>query len=267
MPPLEETPLEPTKPDRSALAVLIPAWQPDDGLLRLVEQLIDHGFGAVLVVDDGSRRECAPVFAAVGRRSRVHVLRHAVNLGKGRALKTGINYFLTSLPGFDGLVTADADGQHLPTDIVRVADALAGAGGNLVLGSRRFPRSVPLRNRLGNLLTRQVFRCIAGIKLADTQTGLRGLPRFLLPGLMALQGERYEYEMRVLAHACRLVDKPLEIPIETVYVDGNRSSHFDPVWDSLRIYATLARFYGATLLRAAHTGASPRREQAEAGIR
>jgi putative flippase GtrA len=179
----------------------------------------------------------------------VHVLRHSVNLGKGRALKTGFNYCLSELPDMKGIVTADADGQHTAADIIRVAEAVRGEW-RVVLGSRRFAKDVPWRSKLGNVVTRQIFSFVTGTKLMDTQTGLRAFPRALLPELMVLDGERYEYEMTVLAHVCRTGSKPLEVTIETVYVDGNKSSHFDPILDSMRIYFVLARFFLSSIVAA-----------------
>jgi glycosyltransferase involved in cell wall biosynthesis len=231
------------------LAVLIPAWQPEERLLTLATSLLDRGFGNVIIVNDGSDAHCSAFFEALLPLPRVRVLNHAVNLGKGRALKTGINHLLTELPAMDGLVTADADGQHTVDDIVRVAQAMPYADGAIVLGSRRFSSQVPLRSRFGNGLTRHIFAFITGAKIADTQTGLRAFPRDLLPELIALNGERYEYEMSVLAHVCRQ-RRPLEIPIETVYIDGNRSSHFNPIWDSMRIYFVLVRFYFSAIAAA-----------------
>jgi glycosyltransferase involved in cell wall biosynthesis len=232
------------------VAVLIPAREPDAGLPALVQQLMAAGFGAVVVLDDGSSAAQAGTFAATAQIAGVHPLRHAVNLGKGRALKTGINYFLDALPGFTGLVTADADGQHIVADILRIAQSLPAANGRSVLGSRHFAKDVPLRSKFGNLLTRQIFRLATGVRLSDTQSGLRAFPRALLPELLVLEGEHYEYEMSVLAHLCREGKIPLEVPIETVYIDGNRSSHFNPVLDSMRIYFVLLRFFASSLAAA-----------------
>jgi glycosyltransferase involved in cell wall biosynthesis len=232
------------------LAVLIPAWQPEERLSVLVGSLIAQGFGAVLVVNDGSDEKCSFLFEELALLPRVFVLRHAVNLGKGRALKTGINYFLNELRNMDGLVTADADGQHTSGDVARVAQRLLKADGKLVLGSRSFAADVPLRSRFGNGLTRHIFAFVTGAKLMDTQTGLRAFPRNSLPELLGLDGEHYEYEMTVLTHVCRMGSKPVEVPIETVYIDGNRASHFDPIRDSMRIYFVLVRFYFSALLAA-----------------
>jgi putative flippase GtrA len=216
----------------------------------LVDALLDSGFGAILLVDDGIPPEDKPTFESLAAKPRVHALRHAVNLGKGRALKTGINFFLAELPGFSGLVTADADGQHSARDIVRVSHALLATPDRAVLGCRSFGKEVPLRSRFGNTLTCEVFRFVTGIRVGDTQTGLRAFPTGLLPELIVLTGERYEYEMTVLAHLCRLGKAPIEVPISTIYIDNNRSSHFNPVRDSMRIYFVLLRFYASSLIAA-----------------
>jgi glycosyltransferase involved in cell wall biosynthesis len=230
--------------DFSGLAVLLPAWMPDAQLLPLVEALREHGFGALLVVDDGSGPEFATLFDAVAAESGVRLLRHAVNLGKGRALKTGFNELLCELPSIEGVITADADGQHRVEDIVAVAAAMkrttAGESRErVVLGVRAFPSGVPLRSRIGNLLTRSIFRFVTGATVSDSQTGLRGIPRALLPELMPLQGDRYEYEMTMLGHLYRNGIRLLEVPIATVYIDGNRASHFHPIRDSIRICVVL----------------------------
>jgi glycosyltransferase involved in cell wall biosynthesis len=221
--------------------VLIPARRLEPALAPLVDSLLDAGFGAVILVDDGSPREDKEVFDSLSSKDRVHLLRHSVNRGKGRALKTGIQYFINTFPEFAGLVTADADGQHASGDIVRVATALLAAPGRAVLGCRNFEGAVPLRSRFGNALTRTVFRLVSGLRVSDTQTGLRAFPALLLPGLAALRGEHYEYEMTVLAYLCLHGYVPLEVPISTIYEENNRSSHFKPVRDSIRIYSVLLR--------------------------
>lgn len=234
----------------SGIAVLIPARRYERALPALIELLIDAGFGAIVVVDDGGPGEDKEAFDALGRRDRVHLLRHAMNLGKGRALKTGINYFLNSLGEFAGLVTADADGQHSANDILRVAEALIAAPDRAVLGSRSFGSGTPFRSHFGNAVTRLVFHLATGRRVTDTQSGLRGFPAAMLRELVALPGERYEYEMMVLAYLCRGDTPPLELPIETIYTDSNRGSAFRPVRDSMRVYHALLRFYTSSLFSA-----------------
>ena len=226
--------------------MLIPAWQPDAALLHLVTALRGSSFAAIVVVDDGSAPPSQAVFSAL-RGEGISVLRHAVNLGKGRALKTGFNALLVEHPEVRGVITADADGQHTPEDIVKVAAALAANLKRPMLGTRAFAGSVPLGSRIGNTFTRALFGIVSGVHLQDTQTGLRGLPVSTLPALLALRGERYEYEMNMLAHLCRIGERPLEVPIKTIYLDGNRSSHFHPLWDSVRVCLALARFVRASV--------------------
>ena len=108
------------------VAVVIPVWQPDRRLGEIVSGLLELGFGAIIVVNDGSDSSYDKVFSELSRDPEVHVIRHAVNLGKGRALKTGLDYFKRCFPDYVGVVTADADGQHRPADIFRTAEQLRG---------------------------------------------------------------------------------------------------------------------------------------------
>lgn len=230
---------------------LIPAFKPDRLLLDLVRDLRDGGLRSIIVVDDGSPPEAAPVFDELAAFPGCTVLRHEVNRGKGRAIKTGLAFFLERHPGAAGVVTVDADGQHRAKDVVLVAESFLADANALVIGSRKFPRNSPWRSRFGNQVTRQVFRWVAGVRLADTQSGLRCFSRAVAPRLLALAGERYEYEMNVLA-ACPKLSVPLrEVEIETVYLDGNRSSHFNPVVDSVKIYLLLLRLSLSGVLKAA----------------
>src|SRR5262249_9142234 len=157
-------------------------------LLELVRSL-PPAVEEVVVVNDGSGAEFAAVFEGAQRDPRVRVLEHAVNLGKGAALRTGLNYCLCARPnggsrgGANGrpIVTADADGQHTPADIVAVGEAGAANPGALVLGARRFEGEVPARSLIGNLVTRSIMRAVVGCRLTDTQTGLRAIPAALIP--------------------------------------------------------------------------------------
>jgi len=226
--------------------ILIPAFEPDERLVDLVRAL---GSGdPVLVVDDGSGPSFAPVFAAVTAAGAT-VLAHPRNRGKGAALRTGFEAASVRWPAAS-VVTADADGQHTPGDIRRVAAALEESDGTaIVLGARSFVGgAVPVRSRFGNVVTRALFRLATGERLTDTQTGLRGYPASTLPWLAALPGDRFEYEFLLLLRARDAGVALIEVPVATVYLDGNASSHFRPVADSARIYAPLLRFAASALV-------------------
>jgi len=223
--------------------LVIPAYQPEARLVALVDELLASPCRAVLVVDDGSALASAPVFEALAQRDRVTVLRHAVNLGKGAALKTAFNHALVHFPDLLGVVTLDADGQHLPADVRAVGDALVANPAALVLGARSFAgKDVPLRSGFGNMLTGWIFRLLIGQKLRDTQTGLRGISPALMRDLMTLPTSRYEFELDMLITAATAHIAVVEVPIATVYEEGNRSSHFNPLRDSFRIYFVFLRF-------------------------
>jgi len=238
-------------PDLSQIAVLIPALNPTAALPQLLQAILAQGFGRIVLVDDGSDGEGAAVFQALPDDARIEVLRHAVNCGKGRALKTAFNHCLVQHPELIGVVTADADGQHDPTDIVAVAttlfDSAVQQAGALVLGVREFDHKVPLRSRFGNELTRIVFRALYGLRIRDTQTGLRAFPLASLPRLLTVGGERYEYESGVLIEAVTQRQAIREVPITTIYLDGNAGSHFNFLLDSMRIYLVLLRFLMSSL--------------------
>lgn len=228
------------------IVVLIPAYNPGRELERLVDELRAIGLGRIVVVDDGSDQEHAGIFCRIEERATV--LRHAVNLGKGAALKTGFNHIYTLLSDVVGVVTADADGQHAAGDVAKVASRLASDPMKVVLGSRRFTGQVPWRSLVGNLATRYLFRLLVGRTISDTQTGLRGLPRSLLPSLLSIEGRGYEYEMSMLIALRRLPYGLAEVEIDTIYQTGNAGSHFNPLLDSMRIYLTLFRFSLSSLL-------------------
>lgn len=230
------------------IPILIPAYNPDETLLEVTGGLFRAGFNDIVIVDDGSNPECAPVFQKLEETGNCHVLRHAVNCGKGRALKTGLNYVYLNFPDAPGVVTADADGQHRPEDIVAVAKALTENPGKMTIGARKMGKDVPFRSLLGNVLTRVVFALVMGKKITDTQSGLRGLPRAMLPDILKIKGERYEFEINMLILTKMKSMAILEVPIDTIYIEDNKSSHFNPFFDSMKIYFQLLRYAFSSML-------------------
>lgn len=226
--------------------IVIPAYQPTETLLTLIEKLSQADASQpIVVVNDGSKG-AESIFAKLSGFPQVTVLQHAVNLGKGQALKTAFNYCLLTY-GQTGIVTADADGQHTVKDIQTILNQLQTFPTILWLGSRTLNTHVPLRSRFGNSLTRKIFRLIMGKSIYDTQTGLRGIPGELLPDLLRIPSSRYEYELDMLMHAIEKKVEIREVPIETIYLDGNKSSHFNPIVDSLRIYFVFIRYIAASI--------------------
>src|SRR3569623_506417 len=202
-------------------AVLNPAYRPGEALPALVEALLENGFAPIVVVDDGSGPEYGAIFARLSVTPDIHILRHAVNLGKGAALKSGMNFILVGYPETPGAITVDADGQHHPADVAAVARVFAAHPESLVLGSRAFAGPVPLRSRLGISITQTVMRFVAGQRLSDTQTGLRAVPRRLMERMLSVPAAGYEFELEMLIAAKHLGFDVIEQPIRTIYEAGN----------------------------------------------
>lgn len=227
------------------IAILIPSLDPDDALVALVSALQQRGADRIVVIDDGSTSQAQ--FDRCAARGCV-VVHHPRNLGKGAAIRTGLRAARQHFPDLAGVVTADGDGQHAVEDIVRVAQEVLHCPDSITLGTRDFSApGIPARSRFGNRFTSLFFRLSAGVACPDTQTGLRGIPASLFDFALSIPGSRYEYEMNVLFTAAQQCIPLHFIPIQTIYEDGNRSSHFRPIRDSARIYAMPLRFTAASL--------------------
>ena len=217
------------------IGIVMPAYEPDEKAIDIIEELVQLHEGPIIIVNDGSKANY--IFNKLATIPQVIVLHHAVNQGKGRALKTAFHYVLNELPSLKAIVTIDADGQHLPKDIMKIVHFLAAKDTSFILGVRDFSqKNIPFRSKFGNELTKVMYRLMIGSRVSDTQTGLRGIPTDFLPTLLSIAGERYEYEMNTLTKLTELHIPIEEIAIETVYEEGNKSSHFRPLYDSFQIY-------------------------------
>ena len=225
------------------IPVIIPAYEPDEKLIVLLQNLKSADIAPVIVVNDGSDPKVyGELFERAGDLCYT-VLVHAVNMGKGRALKTAFNYCLNEFAGLTGVVTADSDGQHGVKDIKKCMDALLENPQDLILGVRDFSgEGIPARSVFGNRTTSRVMKLVTGLKISDTQTGLRGISAEFMKYLLTEKGERFELETNMLLATKELGIRIKEVPIATVYIEENKSSHFNPILDSIRIYAVFFKF-------------------------
>jgi glycosyltransferase involved in cell wall biosynthesis len=229
---------------------LFPSYQPTVLFCELLEQFRQMDPSPIVVVDDGSGPAYDELFQRAGRVPDTVVLKNAVNLGKGAALKHGINHILVNYPDCIGVVTADTDGQHATDDILKVAKELRSQPTKVIFGSRDFKQNVPFRSKVGNVISRYIYRFLIGLNLSDTQTGLRGIPRRLMELSLGIRSNRYEFETEQMIAAKAAGLQFREVPIRTVYIDGNSGSHFNPVLDSFRIYFVLLRYALSSLATA-----------------
>ncbi|OJV64006.1 MAG: hypothetical protein BGO41_07065 [Clostridiales bacterium 38-18] len=220
--------------------IIIPAYNPNHRLIELVDDLIRFNFNEIIIVNDGSEVETLPIFESLSLRDEVILLHHGINLGKGAALKTAFE----KIKNEDRpCITVDADGQHAPKDIFRIAQQLIRNKEALILGVRNFDfEQVPFKSKWGNKITSKVFKWSTGSYCSDTQTGLRGFQPEMLQMLLEVEGDRYEYEMNVLLEATKRNLSLKEVQIETLYFEENKGSHFNPFTDSLKIYGVILRY-------------------------
>lgn len=219
------------------MTILIPSYKPDESMVATVRELREAAPKyRILVVDDGGGETYAPFFEQA-KAAGATVLHHEVNRGKGAALKTGFAWLMEN-GETEGCVTADADGQHLTDDILKVAALVKELPDAMIIGGRKFNKpGVPLRSKFGNYATRFTYNLLCGQSLGDTQTGLRGVPVGRFADMLAIPGDRYEYEMNQLLCARSMDLELVETEIATVYLDEeNSSSHFNPIQDALRVY-------------------------------
>ncbi len=234
--------------DLRNISVVLPSLDPDEKLIAVIDGLLQYGFTDIILVNDGSKPENLHYFESAAAHPEVHLLHHEVNRGKGAALKTAFTWFLENRPDGVGVVTVDGDNQHHPEDTRNCSLHMLKTG-RLVLGVRDFSLPhVPKRSRMGNRITSFVFKAFVGMRISDTQTGLRAIPRKDLEYLNTIKGDRFEYETNMLLAMKQAYIPFDEVKIHTVYIEENKSSHFRAVRDSWRIYKLiLAHFFKYTL--------------------
>lgn len=189
----------------------------------------------VLVVDDGSSDPTSDVARAAG----AIVVRHQVNRGKGGALKTGFAWAREN--GFQSVITLDADGQHLPSEIPKFLREREAGAADLIIGGRAhlFEGMLP-RRRLANQFSAWSISIAAGTRVTDSQSGFRLYSAHLLRSI-ELRTNGFDMESEVIVRAGRAGMKIVTIPIELGFVDGIATSHYRPLVDTLRIAWTVAR--------------------------
>ncbi|CEK09327.1 bifunctional glycosyltransferase family 2/GtrA family protein [Legionella hackeliae] len=231
-------------PSKNYPVLIIPAYNPDERLSQLLKEHSELcSEQKCIIVNDGSTAESMKIFNQLESDGYI-VLHHKRNQGKGAALKTAMNYYLAVFSQeMTGVITADADGQHSVEDIIHLSQRFHEEPSKLYLGVRQIAKGdIPLRSRFGNVLTKLLFNVLTRSRIKDTQTGLRGIPNQLIRSLVMTTTKRYEFEFEMFFIAKKLRLQIEQLPIETIYIDNNKGSHFNPLVDSLRIYYIFLRF-------------------------
>ena len=216
------------------IIAIIPALNAERTVPRVVEET-RRQIEPVLVIDDGSSDRTGDVARAAG----AIVLRHDVNRGKGAALKTGFAWAREN--GYDGVITLDADGQHLPSEIPKFVRRRATGGEDLIIGGRAhlFGQMLPRRRNANRFSAWCIAKC-SGVPITDSQSGFRFYSARLIDGI-DLRTNGFDMESEVIVRAGRRGYRIVTIPIDLGFVDGLSTSHYKPLKDTLRIAWTVTR--------------------------
>ena len=223
---------------------LIPAYEPENNFIDLIKKLSTTDF-EIVVVDDGSGEKYKNIFDKISKHAKV--ISYPINHGKGYALKIGLNYIKDNYSSYI-VVTMDCDGQHSVKDAIKLSDRCLKYDNTLFLGKRVRSKKTPIRSRIGNSITRFIYKITTGLDVYDTQTGLRAFSDKLMDLLINIDGDRYEYEMNVLLVCSKQKIKIKEVEIETIYIDNNSNSHFDTIKDSILVYKEIIKFSLSSLI-------------------
>jgi len=212
----------------SDVAVIIPALNAAKSIGPIIAGAKEH-VERVVVIDDGSSDGTGDVARAAG----AIVIRHEVNRGKGGALKSGFLWALEQK--LDGVITLDADGQHLPRQIPEFIEHRRATGADLIIGGRAhlFGGMLP-RRRMANRFSAWAVAKASRTKIQDSQSGFRFYSSRVLREI-PLRSEGFDMETEVIIRAGVRGLRVEQIPIDLGFVDGLSTSHYKPLMDTFRI--------------------------------
>lgn len=221
---------------------LVPSYEPDQKLKKVVDDLKENKFD-VVVINDGSDIKYDQIFNECGTK----VISYPTNRGKGYAIKKGIEYVKDNYKDYI-IVIIDSDGQHQTSDALNLCNYVKEHPDTLAIGKRIRKDNVPLRSKIGNAITKYVFSLATEENIYDTQSGLRAFEEQLTEYMLETKGDRFEYEMNILLGLKQGNIKYKEIEIKTIYIDNNKGSHFNPISDSFRIYKQIIKYKRLSIL-------------------
>ena len=224
---------------KETVLAIIPAYCEERFIGQVVRRVLKY-VQTVVVVDDGSPDNTA----AEAEKAGAKVIRHAENLGKGAALKKGLEFAVSMEAAF--FLFLDGDGQHDPSEIPAFIESINSSHADLVVGNRmRNLESMPLIRRWTNQFMSWQIGRICKIPVPDSQCGFRLARKELLPVLMA-PSNRFEFESESIILAARQGFRLGFVPIRTIYTDQH--SKIRPLRDTVRYLRLIHKYRDPNIL-------------------
>ncbi|HLC49513.1 MAG TPA: glycosyltransferase family 2 protein [Candidatus Andersenbacteria bacterium] len=197
--------------------VVIPAFNEEKKIGQVVQDVLQHGYSNIIVVDDGSEDATGTVAKTAGAIA----ITHRLNRGKGAATRTGI--VAASQFGANVVVTIDGDGQHFPSDIPSLIEPIMRGECDVVLGYRPFVQSsMPWHKITHNVIANGVTAMYAGIRVKDSQSGLRAYSNRACQ-LLDTKSDSYEYESEIIHLIAVHKLSFQEVPISVAYTEYSKN--------------------------------------------
>ena len=209
--------------------IIIPTYNNEKTLRRVLDKTLVFT-NEIIVVNDGSTDSTVEILKEY---PQIKINHQPKNQGKGMALRTGFKEALKL--GFDYAVTIDSDGQHFPEDIPVFLEEIQKNGEALLIGDRNMEQEgIPGKSSFGNRFSNFWYQFETGIQLNDTQSGFRLYPIRRMKDLKFFT-QKFEFEIEVIVKAAWAGIPVKNVPIQVLYDESERVSHFRPFKDFTRI--------------------------------
>lgn len=218
------------------IMIVVPVYNENFRAVDTINRILKKTKNDVVVVDDGSGDDTWKVLKKrFGKHSRITLLSHVINLGKGAAMKTGVK--MAWRMGAEAVIFVDADGQHNPSHLIKFEKELENI--EIVFGYRSMASEMPMIRKWGNIFSISLIKTFFGIKRADLLCGYFGFRKSVYKKLR-WNSSRYGVETEI---ACRVGKNQIpfsEVKIDTIYIDKYKGV---TIFDAFNILLKLPSWY------------------------
>lgn len=222
--------------------ILIPAYKPDFQLVSLVQKLSNVNQLKILVVNNGNTNDFDHYFNQILKFENVHVTKLIKNEGKGRGLKKGLEYIIKNFKKVDNIIFADADGQHISEDIIKIKNKIENhlSDNVFVIGNREHNKNTPYRNLYANKFFNLIFKKKLNLNINDALCGLRAIKIKYAQKIINLKYDDFRFEVEMIIFLKQKNFVLIEENISSIYFKDRKSTL--SIVDTLRLLKILFFF-------------------------